>query len=323
MYKHVRQIIVCFIIIFFCSGCTSDDIPQTEKNNTTDVPELSKDIEFDSDGIPVIDVYVKETGKVEQMDIETYLQGVLAGEMRNDWPMEALKAQAILARTYTLKFIDTKDSKYEGADISTDITEAQAYNAESVNDRIRKAVEETRGIVMVYEGELPNAWFHAHSGGMTEIATIGIEYKNDPEYLVPVVSYESDNAPEDVKSWEASFTAKEVIDAVNACGVKIEHIEEITIGRKGESGRAAEILINGEKISAPSFRINIGSERLKSTLIEDITKEDDKIIFTGKGYGHGVGMSQWGAYGLAEKGATAQTIVSRYFTGVSFVDLWE
>ena len=88
------------------------------------------------------------------MDIETYVMGVLAGEMKNDWPEEALKAQAILARTFVLKFIETKDSKYDGADISTDVSEAQAYSEADINDKVRAAVEETRGLVMSYEGEL-------------------------------------------------------------------------------------------------------------------------------------------------------------------------
>ena len=118
-------------------------------------------LETDENGVPVLDVYVVAD------------EGVLAGEMKNDWPLEALKAQAILARTFVLKFLADKQSKYEGADISTDIEEAQAYDASAVNDRIRQAVSETEGLVLSAGGELPYAWFHAHSGGLTALAREG------------------------------------------------------------------------------------------------------------------------------------------------------
>ena len=119
-------------------------------------------------------VYVVEDQQVEERELESYVEGVLAGEMKNDWPLEALKAQAILARTFVLKFVQEKESQYPGADISTDIEEAQAYDASAVNERIQQAVEETRGLVLSCEGELPYAWFHAHSGGMTEYARTGL-----------------------------------------------------------------------------------------------------------------------------------------------------
>ena len=77
------------------------------------------------------------------MDAEAYVAGVVAGEMKNDWPLEALKAQAILARTFVLRFVSEKESRYEGADISTDISEAQAYDESAVNDLVLQAVEET------------------------------------------------------------------------------------------------------------------------------------------------------------------------------------
>ena len=143
--------------------------------------------------MPILKVYDVENEAVSQMDIETYVMGVLAGEMKNDWPEEALKAQAILARTFVLKFIETKDSKYEGADISTDVSEAQAYSEADINDRVRAAVEETRGLVMSYEGELVQAWFHAHAGGKTELPSVSLEYKEaDPPYLAATDSPDSE-----------------------------------------------------------------------------------------------------------------------------------
>ena len=176
---------------------------------------------------------------------------------------------------------------------------------------------------MAYGDTLPQAWFHAHSGGKTEVPTVALEYKEDPEYLKSVASQESDKAPESAAHWTAEFTAAEVGRACAACGVETGDCREIEIGEKGESGRAKNLIINGKSVSAPSFRIQIGPEKLRSTLIEEVRAENGKVIFTGRGFGHGVGLSQWGAYQLAESGATAQSIISKYYQGIKFVGLWE
>lgn len=277
------------------------------------------------DGIPQILVYHTATKQIEPMNLEAYVMGVLAGEMRNDWPMEALKAQAVLARTFVLKFISEKQSIYEGADISTDIKEAQAYNAESVNERIERAVKETSGVVMLtQDGEFPYAWFHAHAGGMTELASVGLEYKEgDPDYLRVVESPDSEKAPTNVKNWTVSFSADEVAKAATATGVKTESVSSINLGKKGESGRVATLLINGQNVSAPALRLQLGSTELKSTLIRSVSLENGKVTFTGSGYGHGVGMSQWGAYAMAEEGKSYEQIIHHYFRNVSLASAWE
>jgi stage II sporulation protein D len=296
-------------------------VPETQASGA---PEIPKKLERDEGGVPILDVYVMDSRKTERMDLETYLKGVVAGEMKNDWPLEALKAQAILARTYTLNFLSTKKSQHSDADISTDIKEAQAYDADAVNDRVKQAVNETRGVVMSVKGELPTAWFHAHAGGVTELPTVALDYKEkNPSYLAVVSSPDSDKAPDDVKNWTATFTAAEVGETCAALGVETGSARTVELGEKGKSGRAKELVVNGKPVSAPSFRIKIGSTKLKSTLIDSVSVEGGKVVFKGKGFGHGVGMSQWGAYGLAESGATAQSIVGHYYQNVDFVDLWE
>lgn len=146
----------------------------TGKSAAQLVPER---LEKNESGVPMLKVYDVKNEKLETLSVEDYLPAVLAGEMAGDWPLEALKAQAILARTFVLQFVSQKESMYDGADISTDIKEAQAYDAAGVNARIREAVKETRGEVLNAGGELPYAWFHAHSGGLTARAKEGLDYE--------------------------------------------------------------------------------------------------------------------------------------------------
>lgn len=328
--------IICMIALLSgLSGCTRTagtvvNPPQQDRaadeyidSDPEDRPELPGDIVL-VQGIPQINVYDVASDSLRSMDVEEYLPGVLAGEMKNDWPMEALKAQAILARTFVLKFISTKESRYEGADISTDVAEAQAYNADAVNERIRQAVAETRGLVLSDDGELPHAWFHAHSGGMTELPSIALDYKEgDPEYLEPVRVAESDKAPENVRNWTATFTKEQLQQACREAGADIRRITSIEIGKRGESGRAKEWLINGIPVSAPTLRLKLDASKLRSTKVSDIRMEADSVTFTGSGFGHGVGMSQWGAYELAERGKNAFEIIDAFFDDVDIVRMWK
>ena len=274
-------------------------------------------------GLPVLTVYNTAAESYDEMDIERYVMGVLAGEMRSDWPMEALKAQAVLARTFVLKFISEKDSRYDGADISTDITEAQAYNADAVNERIEKAVNDTRGEVLSASGELPYAWFHAHAGGRTELPALALDYKDgNPSYTQSVPSPDSEKAPTNVKNWTASFSAEAVAAAAKEAGADVGKITSIELGDKGESGRTVYFLINGQKVSAPSLRVHLDSAKLKSTLLSSVELKDGEITFEGCGYGHGVGMSQWGAYGMAEEGKSYEDIIAHYFKDVGVAKVW-
>src|SRR5690606_25717628 len=112
-----------------------------------------------------------ETGEKKDMPIEEYITGVVAGEMKPNWPLEAYAAQAILARSFTMEFISRGGTRAKhGTDISTDHEEAQAYNANNITPIIRRAVEMTRGEVMTYRDQYIRAWFHSYSGGHTTTA---------------------------------------------------------------------------------------------------------------------------------------------------------
>lgn len=318
--------ILALALVLGLAGCMNGRDPSVNwrlSDSKANLPKLPEKLSIGKNGVPTLTVYDVSEKKNAEMDIETYVAGVVAGEMKNDWPMEALKAQAVLARTFVLKFCQDKTSKYEGVNISTDVAEAQAYAPKSVNARVRQAVDETRGMALSWKGEYPNAWFHAHSGGMTELPSVALEYRGgDPQYLKPIASEESEKAPESAKHWTASFTREQVARACADAGVQVGAVETVELGEKGESGRVKTLLVNGKAVSAPSFRIQIGANKLKSTLIDSVKTEGEDIIFEGRGFGHGVGLSQWGAYRMAEEGRTARQILEKYFPGVGIVELW-
>ncbi|MGN1019766.1 MAG: SpoIID/LytB domain-containing protein [Aristaeellaceae bacterium] len=277
------------------------------------------------DGVPLLQVYVAEENTIREMDAETYLAGVVAGEMRNDWPMEALRAQAILARTFVMRFVSEKESRYEGADISTDISEAQAYDASAVNEAVRQAVASTEGLVLVTpEGELPYAWFHAHSGGATALAREALGWQEEePSYTRVTEGLDSPDAPPEARAWEAAFSEAEFLAACHRAGLTTEAVLTLAIGEEGPSGRAVTLLVNGAEVDAARLRIELGSTVMRSTLLTRLALEDGRVLMAGRGYGHGVGMPQWGAYALAMDGWAGEEIALHYYNGLSLYTLWQ
>lgn len=326
-----RFILILIATLFFSllsSGCTNNEERPLEENEPeerqeeqeVEKPPLPEQLKDDRSII----VYKVDEGTKEEIDVEEYVAGVLGGEIHNDWPEEAIKAQAILARTFVMEFLTDKTSKYEGADVSTDIKEAQAWNQEEVNDVLNKAVQDTSGMVAVYDGQFIKAWFHSHAGGKTATAKEGLNYKDEePNYIQSVDSPDSPEAPEEDAQWTAEFTKQQIIQAVNQTGKNTSNIEDIQVGEKGPSGRAITFSIGGEEISAPELRKALDSTILKSTFISSIDVEGDKVIIKGKGYGHGVGMSQWGAYAMAKDGKKAEDIVKHYFKDINIAKLWD
>lgn len=273
---------------------------------------------------PVLRVALHDSGAIVTMDIETYVAGVVAGEMPSDWPTAALQAQAILARTFVLKFITEKDSRYPGADISTDIAEAQAYDAAAVNARILQAVADTRGeVLLTADGSLPYTWFHAHSGGMTELAAAGLDWQGDePSHTRVIAGEDSADAPDSARVWSAEFTAADFLAACRKTGADTDGCNVIEVSQKGKSGRAVTLSVDGTAVNAARLRIALGSTRMRSTLLTDLRVEDGIVRMSGRGYGHGVGMPQWGAYALAQQGKCGEEIALHYYAGLHLVRAW-
>ena len=271
---------------------------------------------------PQLLVYIVEEDALVPMDIETYVAGVVAGEMPASWPMEALRAQAILARTFVLKFITEKKSRYPGADISTDIAEAQAYNATAINTRVLQAVEDTAGLILLTEdGRLPYTWFHSHSGGVTALATEALDWQGaEPGHTRVTTGCEADDA-----AWSAAFTTETFLAACRDAGYAVSGCSSVTVGETGRSGRAITLLVDSTPVDAARLRISLGSSIMRSTLLTELalSAEEGVIRMAGRGYGHGVGMSQWGAKALAEKGWSAGEIILHYYTGAALAQAWQ
>ena len=269
---------------------------------------------------PTISVYMHETGQVKNMPLESYLEGVVAAEMEPSWPLPALEAQAIVARTFTLRKMQDGGVPTRGTNASTNPKEFQAYNAAKVNDRVKQAVANTRGQVLLYGGKPINAWFHASSGGVTASAVEGLGYKKESTpYVIPV----NDVPAEPPHPWTHTFSNSEVSAAASQVGVNVGHVTSIKIGKKGPSGRAETLTINGKDVPAPAFRIAIGDSLMKSTLLDEVRMDGDSIFMKGRGYGHGVGMSQWGAWMMAQRGKSAKDILDYYYRGVRLQTLWK
>lgn len=305
--------LVPLVLVLLLTGCT----PAPKEFASEVLPDPSA-------APPVLRVWLHEQEAIADMDIETYVAGVVAGEMPNTWPEAALQAQAILARTFVLKFITEKESRYPGADISTDIAEAQAYDAAAVNERILRAVSATCGeILLTADGTLPYTWFHAHSGGMTELACAALDWQGDePSHTRVMAGEDSADAPDAVREWEAEFPVVDFLAACRAAGAQADSASAVTVAQKGESGRAVTLSVDGTTVNAARLRISLGSTKMRSTLLTSIRAEDGVIRMTGRGYGHGVGMPQWGAYALAQQGKSGEEIALHYYKGLHLVRAW-
>lgn len=316
------------LVITACTGARRPGTPEVPEPSQPQVkkPAIPPALGAKAKQEPRLRVYIKEEDRVEEMPFEEYVAGVVGGEIKNDWPEEAIKAQAIIARTFVLQFVqNNKGSKYANAHISTDIEEAQAWNKDAVNARIKKAVKDTRGQVVVHDGDYAHAWFHSNAGGRTATAVEGLNFKDgNPPYIRVVNSPdESPSVPAEERIWTVDFSKEEVLRAARNVGKPIEDFSKIGIGNKGPSGRAMVILLDNTEVPAPELRIALGSTKMKSTMLNEVKIEGQRVVFKGRGYGHGGGMSQWGAYGMAKQGKKAQDIIHHYFKGVDIIKMWQ
>ncbi len=276
---------------------------------------------------PTISLYVKEQGSKKNIKLEEYLAGVVAAEMEPTWPENALAAQAILARTFTMENIKSQRvKKLHGTDASTDIEEFQAYNPSRINDKVRQAVASTRGQVITYRGDYVKGWFSACDGGISATAQEGLAYNKEPTPYIKAGAEDgclADTVPEN-QYWRVELPLQQVRAAVQQInGADPGNITVVNIVERGPSGRATMIQLGSATVSGPNLRLALGSDKVRSMLITSAQVQGNNLVLEGKGFGHGVGLCQWGANKLASEGKTPQEIVKFYYQDVDIQKLWD
>lgn len=252
---------------------------------------------------------------INYLAIDDYLKGVLYHEISHYWPMEAIKAQAVVSRTYAYSQMQANRGKEY--DLSSDIF-SQVYGGRtSERWRTNRAVDQTKGIFLLYQSKVFPAYFHATCGGATEDASN--LWKINLEPLRGVVCDYCKRSPH--FTWRYSMAMSDFIAALNKAGFAIDSIADIAVTEKTQSGRAKTLSLtdaNGRTlaISAKDLRNAIGPNQLRSTIFT-VKATSEAIDFYGIGWGHGVGMCQWGAYFLAKQGKRYETILQFYYPGTT------
>jgi len=273
-----------------------------------------------------LNVYDCQKDTLVTMEFEEYIKGVVAAEMPASFHIEALKAQALAARTYTLlrmkSFGGKGCSQHPEADICTDSTHCQAYvDPETLGKNYKKIIEavtSTKGEVIVYEDKLIDAVFHSTSGGVTENSED--VWVNKVPYLRSVLSQYEDHSPKLVSTKQISIddfiSGMKSLD--NTIKLDKKSLEtQIEILERSSGGKIQKIRVGNRYFTGRDIREQFGLNSANFTV--DVDKNN--ITFVVVGYGHGIGMSQYGADGMAKHGATYQEIIKHYYTGVEIVPL--
>lgn len=273
----------------------------------------------------------KSNNEIEGLPLDEYLLGVVSAEMPATFEQEALNAQAIVARTYTIYSITHNNNKHGEADICDDSKCCQAWInkedrmskwEESVREenwrKIQLAVNNTTGKIITYNGEVIDAFFHSNSGGVTEMP-VNVWGGTDYPYLQSV-----ETAGEDAYSQFSSevILSKEelknkILQKHSDFVIDYNEPECIKPLEYTEGGRIKTLKMGNLNLSGVEIRTILG---LKSASFEIIV-EGDNVKFSVKGYGHGVGMSQTGADSMAKSGSGYEEIIKHFYTGVEIVDM--
>ena len=276
---------------------------------------------------PTVEVWDKETGSLINMDIEEYIVGVVAAEIPSSFDMEALKAQAVAARTYTVRKMHAYGGSgcSKGGDVCTDSAHCQAYrkldstwHGTEKEARIRQAVEATRGELLLYDDEPIEAVFHSTAGGYTEASENA--FSSSRPYLKSVESNETE-APRysGEKTVSRSTFASKINGLCSSANLSASRLEEqVSILSRYASGRVETVRVGEGTITGKQLRTLFGLDSTNATLEFD----GENVIIHTKGFGHGVGMSQTGADQMAREGSSYQEILKHYYTGVTLAKYW-
>ncbi|HIZ54709.1 MAG TPA: stage II sporulation protein D [Firmicutes bacterium] len=310
-----------------------------ESSFSQDIPDPPKETEQASGSLPAIDSHAllyyrvqdHQTGEIHLMSANDYIKGVVAAEMPADFEIEALKAQAVAAHTYAILQKSANDQNPDpalnGADFSTDPTHYQAYLSPEelqefyghrypeISEKIGAAVDAVINQVLVCDGQPIAAAFHAISGGITENAAS--VWGNEVSYLVPVVS-EGDRLSPDYEV-SVCFSSEEIRNALltGYTGITLpdDPAEWLVINSRTASGMVTEVIVGDAVLSGVELRGLLGLRSANFEITYDA--EAEEFCFTTFGYGHGVGMSQYGADYMARQGKSYVEILEHYYTGAT------
>ena len=253
---------------------------------------------------------------VDELGLEEYLFGVLPHEMSPDWSLEALKAQAVVSRTYALGRLG------RGADEAFDLTDdayTQVYTGVTTeSDHVRKAVRSTAGRVLTYKGKPLPGYFHSTCGGHTA-GSAEVWGGADPKPLRGVGDRWCKVSPH--YRWEAYFANSDILAALNRNGITAVRLLDVREGDRGSAGWLSNIRVKTDRgwkrVPANKFRLWLGPRDLKSVRFDAVRRRRKGFEFEGRGYGHGVGLCQWGARAQSDAGRSFEEILGHYFPGAS------
>ncbi|MEW6527320.1 MAG: SpoIID/LytB domain-containing protein [Spirochaetota bacterium] len=286
--------------------------------------QLTQPLQFESwnneiqvNGIPVRGIIQLHpvVGKIQVVNVlkmHEYLYGVLPSEIMSGWPEEVLKAQAVAARTYAYYHLMKNNSTYFDLDATNNF---QVYKGKAVEtEATNKAVDATSGIIMTYNNKPILAYFHSTCGGKTTDDKY-VWQGEDLPYLTSVVCPYCKNSPN--YSWQVELTLNEIYEALVKRYKTVGKIKAITLGR--EDTRVTVIKIEHDngiiRMSGNDFRLLFDAKKIKSLYFE-AKQTPSGLILTGHGWGHGVGMCQWGAKEMAQQGIRFDRILSFYYRGI-------
>ncbi len=307
---------VILIPIILIQGCDTIE-PEIEKRDIVQSDTLVK-------------LYIQETRKIETMELEEYVKGVVAGEMPAAFEMEALKAQAVAARAYAIAkinaFGDAGQDSHPGAPLCNTVHCQVWYSKDQLRElkeknwmrdywpRIEKAVDETEGLIITFENKpVDQPLYHSTSGGKTENSED--VFASAVPYLRSVESpyeqrapYFTDDTTVSISTFVSKIKAKYKDSNITTSNVA----SSLKLIERSEGGRIRKLEVGNKVLTGREIRDLLG---LRSANFK-ITINGNDMTFTTIGYGHGVGMSQWGANGMAEQGYTYDQILKHYYTGV-------
>jgi stage II sporulation protein D len=248
---------------------------------------------------------------INELPLEDYLKGVLPHEVSPNWPLETLKAQAVAARTYAaFNVLEHAAMPY---DVSSGVHSQVYRGAKEEHNRATEAIEATRGQFLIFNNGIFPAFFHSTCGG----ATTAVHRVWERERIAPL---EGGRCLFCLGSkhyrWKKHFTIAEIEKKLKDQGIPVSGVREIRMTDLDRSGRPRWFIVRGNterKIQSSQFRMAMGNFEFKSTLVETISADSSGFIFTGKGWGHGVGLCQYGSKRLGDLGYHYRQILLFYY----------